>query len=107
VDRGKFRQGAFIGAILMVGIAVNDSILLVDRYRQLRELRPDSDPSILVRLAVRERPRPMVTTTLTSVVTMIPLVVFPSDTDFWQGLAVTVIGGLTAHSSRRLLVSRR
>jgi len=101
----NFAEGAFIGAILMVGIALNDSILLVGRYRQLRELRPDSDPSLLARLAARERLRPMITTTLTSVVTMIPMVVFPSDTDFWQGLAVTVIGGLTASTLFAPIVS--
>ena len=92
----NFAEGAFIGAILMVGIAVNDSILLVDRYRQLRELRPATSSSILMRLAVRERLRPMVTTTLTSVAAMVPMVVFPEDSDFWLGLAVTVVGGLTA-----------
>lgn len=101
----NFAEGAFIGAILMVGIAVNDSILLVDRYRQLREGSPGLRPSVAMRLAVRERLRPMITTTLTSVVTMLPLIVFPSDTDFWQGLAVTVIGGLTASTLFAPLVS--
>ncbi|MBO6574820.1 MAG: efflux RND transporter permease subunit [Rhodothermales bacterium] len=100
-----FAEGAFIGAILMVGIAVNDSILLVDRFRQLREARPGGQASVLMRLAVRERLRPMITTTLTSVVTMLPMVVFPSETDFWLGLAVTVIGGLTASTLFAPLVS--
>jgi multidrug efflux pump subunit AcrB len=92
----NFAEGAFIGTILMIGIAVNDSILLVDRYRQLRELRPSTSRSVLARLAVRERLRPMFTTTLTSIVTMVPMLVFPDESDFWLGLAVTVIGGLSA-----------
>ena len=89
-----FAEGAFIGAVLLVGIAANDTILLIDRYRQLRAERPHGDPRPLVRLAVRERLRPMWMTTLTSVVAMLPLLVFPQDGEFWTGLAVTVVGGL-------------
>jgi multidrug efflux pump subunit AcrB len=92
----SFAEGAFIGVILMVGIAVNDSILLVDRYRQFRERRPNTRPSLLIRLAVRDRLRPMYTTTMTSIAAMVPMLVFPDDGDFWTGLAVTVVGGLMA-----------
>ncbi|PSQ86787.1 MAG: hypothetical protein BRD30_09275 [Bacteroidetes bacterium QH_2_63_10] len=35
-----FAEGAFIGAVLLVGLAANDSILLVDRYQRLREAHP-------------------------------------------------------------------
>jgi len=92
----NFAEGAFIGTILMIGISVNDAILLTDRFRQLRLRRPHGEPSILMRLAVRERLRPMITTTLTSVVAMLPMIAFPDNSDFWLGLAVTVIGGLVA-----------
>ncbi len=92
----NFAQGAFIGTVLLVGIAVNDSILLADRYRQLNRLRPATSSGTLARLAVRERMRPMWTTTLTTVTAMLPLLVFPDGGDFWLGLAVTVVGGLLA-----------
>ncbi|MCY4171096.1 MAG: efflux RND transporter permease subunit [Bacteroidetes bacterium] len=92
----SFVEGAFIGVVLLIGIAVNDSILLTDRFRQLRQMRPYSNPSILARLAVRERLRPMWTTTLTSAAAMLPLLVFPNSDDFWTGLAVTVTAGLCA-----------
>ncbi|MFB3132015.1 MAG: efflux RND transporter permease subunit, partial [Rhodothermales bacterium] len=92
----NFAEGAFIGVVLLVGISVNDSILLTDRYRQLRRLRPATSSAMLARLAVRERLRPMWTTTLTSVAAMLPLLVFPDEGDFWMGLAVTVVGGLLA-----------
>ncbi len=90
----NFAEGAFIGSVLLIGIAVNDSILLVDRYRQLKIQRPSAKQSILIRLAVKDRLRPMWTTTLTSVVAMLPLLIFPDDGDFWMGLAVTVVFGL-------------
>jgi len=92
----NFAEGAFIGAVLMVGISVNDSILLVDRYRQHRDRRPHGDRSRLMRLAVRERLRPMITTTLTSIAAMVPMLIYADNADFWTGLAVTVTGGLGA-----------
>lgn len=91
-----FAEGAFIGMVLLIGIAVNDSILLTDRYRQLRALRPGAAVHRLARLAVRERLRPMWTTTLSTTVAMLPLLVFPDGSEFWIGLAVTVTGGLLA-----------
>jgi len=92
----NFAEGAFIGTVLLIGIAVNDSILLADRYRQLRSLRPRTQPALLIRLSVRERLRPMWTTTLTTTASLLPLIVFPSAGEFWLGLAVTVTGGLIA-----------
>jgi multidrug efflux pump subunit AcrB len=91
-----FGEGAFIGAVLLVGIAANDSILLVDRYRRLRRERPHGAPGPLARLALRERLRPMWTTTLSTGVAMLPLLVFPQEGDFWTGMALTVTGGLVA-----------
>ena len=79
---------------MLTGIAVNDAILLTDRYRQLVDRRPNTPRGVLVRLAIRERLRPMWTTTLTSVAAMAPMLIFPDDGDFWLGLAVTVVGGL-------------
>ena len=96
ITGASFVEGAFIGTVLLIGIAVNDSILLTDRFRQLRIRRPYGKPAILARLAVRERLRPMWTTTLTSAAAMLPLLVFPDHGDFWTGLAVTVTAGLFA-----------
>ena len=92
----NFAEGALIGTILMVGISVNDAILLTDRYRQLRELRTHGRSSVLMRLAVRERLRPMITTTLTTIVAMLPMIVFPDNSDFWLGMSTSVVGGLSA-----------
>jgi multidrug efflux pump subunit AcrB len=91
-----FTEGAFIGSVLLVGLAANDSILLVDRYRRLRRIRPHGTVSVLARLALRERLRPMWTTTLSTCMAMLPLLVFPQEGAFWTGMAVTVVGGLLA-----------
>jgi len=91
-----FAEGAFIGAVLLVGLAANDSILLVDRYQRLRDARPHGTVGSLARLALRGRLRPMWTTTLSTCVAMLPMLVFPQEGTFWTGMAVTVTGGLLA-----------
>jgi multidrug efflux pump subunit AcrB len=92
----NFAEGAFIGIVLTVGIAVNDAILLADRYRRLRISRPGTPVPVLALLALRQRLRPMWTTTLTSIAGMLPLLLIPDAGNFWVGLAVTVVGGLLA-----------
>lgn len=92
----NFAEGAFIGIVLTIGIAVNDSILLTDRFRRLRQARPGSPEPRLALLALRQRWRPMWTTTLTSIAGMVPLLIIPDAGNFWVGLAVTVVGGLLA-----------
>ncbi len=96
VSGQNFAEGAFIGVLLTVGIVVNDSILLTDRYRRLRQARPASPVPRLALLALRQRLRPMWATTLTSIAGMLPLLVVPKAGNFWVGLAVTVVGGLLA-----------
>jgi len=91
-----FAEGAFIGTVLLVGLGANDSILLVDRYQRLRGHRPHGGIGVLAQLALRERLRPMWTTTLSTCVAMLPLLVFPQEGTFWTGMAVTVTGGLLA-----------
>ncbi|MEM1203733.1 MAG: efflux RND transporter permease subunit, partial [Acidobacteriota bacterium] len=92
----NFAEGAFLGIVLTIGISVNDAILLVDRYRRLQLSRPTSPTATLALLALRQRLRPMWTTTLTSIAGMLPLLILPDAGNFWVGLAVTVIGGLLA-----------
>jgi multidrug efflux pump subunit AcrB len=91
-----FSQGGFIGVILLVGVAANDSILLGHRYAESRKRFPQRNPVSLVRLAVRQRLRPMWATTLTSVAAMLPLIILAADSDFWLALALVVTGGLVS-----------
>lgn len=80
---------AMIGFIGLIGIAVNNTILLVDaasRYKREGKGRVES-----IALGLEERFRPLVTTTTTTVVALLPLAIFDP---FWEPLAVTVIFGL-------------
>lgn len=90
----SFGEGAFLGVVLVIGVAVNTGILLAYRFHQLRTARPGAPASRLALLAVRSRLRPMWATTLSAVAGILPMLLLPGAKSFWIGLAITVVGGL-------------
>jgi multidrug efflux pump subunit AcrB len=88
-----------LGLIGLIGIAVNNTILLVDFANQERDAGYDRRTAI--QRALRQRFRPLVATTLTTVGGLLPLAL--SD-PFWEGLAFTIIFGLLS-STFLVLVS--
>ncbi len=78
-----------IGFFALIGIAVNNTIMLVDYANQA--LRAGATHTDAMAEAVRHRFRPLITTSLTSVIALVPLA--RSD-PFWNPLAVTLISGL-------------
>ncbi len=94
---------SFLGVILLTGIVVNNSIVLVHRIQQLS----DSGRSSLtaVREAASERYRPILMTTLTTLLGMIPLAALGGEGAEMRGaLAIAVIGGLVTSLYASLLV---
>lgn len=81
---------AMIGAIGLVGIAVNNTIMLTDYANQARQIKKNTLVDAIA-IASKERFRPLITTTITTVVALLPLALFDP---FWQPLAVVIIGGL-------------
>lgn len=85
---------SFIGAIILVGIVVKNSIVLVD-YTNLLVGRGRSIITA-VRMAGKSRLRPVLMTTLTTLLAMIPLAISTAEgSEIWQPMGVAVIGGLS------------
>ena len=80
---------AMVGFIGLIGIAVNNSILLVDAANQ--ERRRGKSTTEAMALATQRRFRPLFTTTATTVAALAPLAI--SD-PFWEPLAITIMFGL-------------
>ncbi len=78
-----------VGFIALIGVVVNNTILLVDAANQGR--RDGLRPGLAIARAVSGRFRPLIATTLTTVVGLLPLAL--SD-PFWEALSFTLIGGL-------------
>jgi len=90
-----FTREAYIGVIMMGGIVVNNAILLVDHINQIRrEGRLAFEEAILQ--GTLERVRPILMTTTTTVLGLLPLVLFSqgADANIWNALAYALIGGL-------------
>jgi HAE1 family hydrophobic/amphiphilic exporter-1 len=85
---------AFIGCIMLAGIVVNNAILLVDYTNQLRR-REKMDLMAAIRLSGARRLRPILMTTLTTVLGLFPLSLGLGEGGEAQApLARVVIGGL-------------
>ncbi len=94
---------AYIGIIMLAGIAVNDSIVLVDAILQLR--REGASPRDAALEAGQRRLRPIIMTTLTTVLTMLPLALgFGEGAALRAPMALAVIGGLVSSTVLTLLV---
>ncbi|HVT04661.1 MAG TPA: efflux RND transporter permease subunit [Thermoanaerobaculia bacterium] len=82
-----------IGMILLGGIVVNHSVVLMDRVEQLR--RSGRDEIDALEEAGRERYRPIVMTTVITMLGMLPLSLLPGDgVELRRAIATTVLGGL-------------
>ncbi len=82
-----------IGFVILLGLVVNNSILLVYRSRDAeREGMARRDA---VESAVRLRLRPILMSTMTSVFGMLPLMLMPgSGTELYRGMATVIVGGM-------------
>ena len=84
-----------LALIVLLGVVVNHGILFVDRSQQLMAAGAPR-PAAVVR-AAHDRLRPILMTTATTVIGMLPLAVSgEGDSDLWPPFARAFIGGLTA-----------
>jgi HAE1 family hydrophobic/amphiphilic exporter-1 len=93
----------FIGLIMLAGIVVNNAIVLVDLINQLRERGADRLSAI--REAARLRLRPILMTTLTTVLGLLPMALgLGEGAEMRTPMAITVIGGLLTATLLTLVV---
>jgi multidrug efflux pump subunit AcrB len=82
-----------IGFIMMIGIIVNHAILLVDRTRDALDHGQDLEEAL--RLALNQRLRAMVASTLTGALGALPMVVNPGPASaIYRGLAAVNVAGV-------------
>lgn len=94
---------AFIGIIMLMGIAVNDSIILVDAINQQRWQGNTLVASIVQ--AGKQRIRPIIMTSLTTILALLPLTLgFGESAALRAPMALAVIGGLISSTILTLIV---
>ncbi|MDT8401782.1 MAG: efflux RND transporter permease subunit [Bacteroidales bacterium] len=94
---------AYIGIIMLAGIAVNDSIILIDRINQLRAEGMSRRKAIIE--AGGQRIRPIVMTSITTILALLPLTFgFGESASLRSPMALAVIGGLVTSTILTLVV---
>lgn len=87
---------SLMGVIMLIGIVVNNAIVLVD-YINLLSRTENLDPVEAVQRACRRRLRPILMTTLTTVLGLMPLAIgLGAGAEMQAALARVVLGGLLA-----------
>ena len=98
--RQPFSFTAILGVVALVGIVVNNAIVLIDLIRRLEHDGMDTAAAIVA--AVGRRTRPILMTTATTVAGLLPLTLTRST--LWPPLAWAIISGLIASTVLTLIV---
>jgi HAE1 family hydrophobic/amphiphilic exporter-1 len=94
---------ALIGAIMLVGIVVKNGIVIVDFTNLQRERGMALNEAVVT--AGKSRLRPVLMTSLTTILGMIPLAFGGGEgAEMWQPMGIAIIGGLTFSTLMTLLV---
>lgn len=93
-----------IGFIILLGIVVNNAILLVEQARQSESEGMSREDA--VREALRLRVRPIFMTTATTLMGMAPLILAPGEgAQIYRGLATVIFGGMTVSTLFTLMLT--
>ncbi|MEM7198000.1 MAG: efflux RND transporter permease subunit, partial [Pseudomonadota bacterium] len=105
-----------IGVIALAGIVVNNNIVLLDTFNRLRDIAPDPIQAIL--LTGAQRLRPVLLTTVTTVLGLLPMVMQTNidfvtrgvsigapSTQWWVQLSTAVVFGLAFATILTLMVT--
>ena len=93
---------SLMGVLMLVGIVVNNGILYVDTTNQLKEEMPLNDALME---SGRLRLRPILMTTLTTILSMIPMIFAQNENAaMMKGMSLIIIGGLVTSTLLILLL---
>jgi HAE1 family hydrophobic/amphiphilic exporter-1 len=93
---------AMIGLVMLIGIVVKNGIVFIDYANLNRERGMSVDKAIIS--AGKSRLRPILMTTATTVLGMIPMAIpRGSGSEMWQPMGITIVGGLTLSTLLTLL----
>ena len=92
---------AFVGLISLIGIVVNNSIILVDYINQLVEEGQMTLQEAII-IGSKRRFKPIVLTSITTILGLVPLTL--QRTNQWSPLTITIIGGMISSTLLALVV---
>lgn len=94
---------SLIGLVFLGGVVVNHTVVLLDRAEQLR--RAGADAAEAMRAAAADRYRPVLMTTITAILGMLPLAILGGPgVELRRAVAIAVTGGLVTATIGTLLI---
>lgn len=94
---------SYIGIIMLVGIVVNNSIVLIDYINKLRQKGIERKEAII--LGGTTRLRPILMTMFTTVLALVPMALgIGEGAELRAPMAITIIGGLTSSTFLSLII---
>lgn len=102
--RTPFNLMAQIGLLILMGIVVNNGIVLLDHFNQVRKSGLSRHEAVLQ--AGRDRLRAILMTASTTIIGLVPLAIGGSNVGglFYYPLAITVMGGLLSSTFLTLVI---
>ncbi|MCR4789704.1 MAG: efflux RND transporter permease subunit [Treponemataceae bacterium] len=95
---------SIVGIVALVGIVVNNGIVLVDYTNQLVDTKMPVMQACIE--AGRNRLRPILMSTLTTVISMVPMAFFPGEgAESMQPICITIVGGLMSGAFMTLFIT--
>jgi CzcA family heavy metal efflux pump len=90
-----FTMDSFLGIIMLIGIVVNNAIVLITYMNQLKEKNPGNTLETVIQ-AGRRRLRPIMMTSLSTISALLPLSLQRGQgSEYWRSFSNTIIGGLS------------
>jgi HAE1 family hydrophobic/amphiphilic exporter-1 len=94
---------SFIGILILVGLAVNNAIILIDYINRLRKSGMEKRDAIIRAGAIRLRP--ILMGSLTTILWLLPLSVLKGDGyEIFAPISITLLGGMLTSTFLTLLV---
>ncbi len=106
IARSPMSVVSCIGILMLMGIVVNNAIVLIDFVKTAKLENPEMTRTDLLAYAGKTRMRPVLMTSLTSILGFLPMAISvgSSGEQMMQPLAVVLVGGLTVGTFLTLLV---
>lgn len=99
----NFNVLAFLGLIMLVGIVVNNAIVLIDYINLMRDQGLPLIEAVVE--TTRRRLRPILMTTLTTAIGTLPLAFASGEGyELWRPIGITVVGGLALSTTVTLII---
>ena len=93
ITRTTLNVVSFVGVIMLIGVIINNAIVMIDKIEELKNQGMDPEEAVLA--GATARLRPILMTTLTTVLALVPLALgIGKGSELLQPMGIVVIGGM-------------